>query len=151
MTSDVPELTAHLGHWLRQVSNHVSQTFARRVAVKDVTVAEWAMMRVLYSTQPVAPSQLADEMGMTRGAISKLADRLVLKSLVAREASSTDGRAQSLRLTPQGARMVPELAALAEQNEAECFAHLSNEDRATLRRILKEAAVQLDITATPIE
>ena len=151
MTADVPELTAHLGYWLRQVSNHVSQTFARRVAVKDVTVAEWAMMRVLYSTQPVAPSQLADEMGMTRGAISKLADRLVLKSLVAREASSTDGRAQSLRLTPQGARMVPELAALAEQNEAECFAHLSNEDRATLRRILKEAAVQLDITATPIE
>ena len=151
MTADVPELTAHLGYWLRQVSNHVSQTFARRVAVKDVTVAEWAMMRALYSTQPVAPSQLADEMGMTRGAISKLADRLVMKSLVAREASSTDGRAQSLRLTPQGARMVPELAALAEQNEAECFAHLSNEDRATLRRILKEAAVQLDITATPIE
>jgi DNA-binding MarR family transcriptional regulator len=151
MTADVPELTAHLGYWLRQVSNHVSQTFARRVAAKGVTVAEWAMMRVLYSTQPVAPSQLADEMGMTRGAISKLADRLVLKSLVAREASSTDGRAQSLRLTPQGARMVPELAALAEQNEAECFAHLSNEDRATLRRILKEAAVQLDITATPIE
>src|ERR1700709_2851937 len=112
MISDVPELTAHLGYWLRQVSNHVSQAFARRVATKDVTVAEWAVMRVLYSTQPVAPSQLADEMGMTRGAISKLADRLVLKSLVAREASATDGRAQSLRLTPQGVHMVPELAAL---------------------------------------
>jgi DNA-binding MarR family transcriptional regulator len=139
MTADVPELAAHLGYWLRQVSNHVSQAFARRVAVKDVTVAEWTMMRVLYSTQPVAPSQLADEMGMTRGAISKLADRLVLKSLVAREASSTDRRAQSLRLTPNGARMMPELAALAEENEAECFAHLSREDRATLKRILKEA------------
>ena len=66
MTADVPELTAHLGYWLRQVSNHVSQAFARKVAAKDVTVAEWAMMRMLYSTQPVAPSQLADEMGMTR-------------------------------------------------------------------------------------
>jgi len=116
-----------------------------------VTVAEWTMMRVLYSTQPVAPSQLADEMGMTRGAISKLADRLVSKSLVTREASSTDARAQSLRLTPQGAHLVPELAALAEENEAECFAHLSSEDRATLRRILKEVVVRLEITATPIE
>jgi DNA-binding MarR family transcriptional regulator len=151
MTVDVPELTAHLGYWLRQVSNHVSQAFARRVAAKDVTVAEWAMMRALYGTQPVAPSQLADEMGMTRGAISKLADRLVSKSLVAREASSTDGRAHSLRLTPQGAHIVPELAALAEQNEAECFAHLSSEDRATLKRILKEAVVQLGITTIPIE
>jgi DNA-binding MarR family transcriptional regulator len=151
MTDDVPELTAHLGYWLRQVSNHVSQAFARKVAARDVTVAEWAMMRVLYSAQPVAPSQLADEMGMTRGAISKLADRLVAKSLVAREASSTDGRAQSLRLTPNGARMVPELAALAEQNEAECFAYLGSKDRAALKRILQGAVKQLGITAIPVE
>jgi DNA-binding MarR family transcriptional regulator len=151
MTPEVPELTAHLGYWLRQVSNHVSHAFARRVAAKDVTVAEWAMMRVLYSTQPIAPSQLADAMGMTRGAISKLADRLVSKSLVARDVSSTDGRAHSLRLTARGKRMVPQLAALAEQNEAECFAHLSNDDRATLQRILMEAVVQLGITTTPIE
>ena len=151
MTADVPQLTAHLGYWLRQVSNHVSQSFARRVAAKDVTVAEWVMMRVLYDTQPVAPSQLADEMGMTRGAISKLADRLVSKSLIARKSSTTDGRAQSLRLTPRGAHMVPELAALAEQNEAECFAHLSSKDRAALRRILQEAVAQLGITSTPIE
>ena len=151
MTADVPQLTAHLGYWLRQVSNHVSQAFARRMAAKDVTIAEWAMMRVLYSTQPVAPSQLADKMGMTRGAISKLADRLVSKSLVAREASSTDGRAQSLRLTPQGAHMVPELAALAEQNEAECFAQLSTKDRAALQRILKETVMRLGITSTPVD
>jgi DNA-binding MarR family transcriptional regulator len=150
MTADVPELTAHLGYWLRQVSNHVSQAFACRAATKDVTVAEWAVMRVLYSMQPVAPSQLADEMGMTRGAISKLADRLVSKSLVAR-ARSNDGRTQFLRLTPQGAQIVPELAALSDQNEAECFAHLSSKDRATLRRILKEVVVKSGITAIPIE
>ncbi|WP_091682245.1 MarR family winged helix-turn-helix transcriptional regulator [Methylocapsa palsarum] len=151
MTDNIPELTAHLGYQLRQVSNHVSHAFARKVATKDVTVAEWAMMRVLHSKQPIAPSQLADEMGMTRGAISKLADRLISKSLVARKASSTDGRAQTLRLTAQGAQMAPELAALAEQNEAECFGHFSSEDRATLRRILKEAVVHLGITAIPIE
>ena len=151
MPADIPELTAHLGYWLRQVSNHVSHAFARKVATRDVTVAEWAMMRTLHSTQPIAPSQLADEMSLTRGAISKLADRLISKSLVAREANSTDGRAQTLRLTAQGAHMVPELAVLAERNEAECFVHLSNEDRATLRRILKEAVVQLGVTATPME
>jgi DNA-binding MarR family transcriptional regulator len=151
MSADIPELTAHLGYRLRQVSNHVSHAFARKVAAREVTVAEWAMMRVLHGLQPVAPSGLADEMGMTRGAISKLADRLISKSLIAREANSTDKRAHTLRLTPQGARLMPELAALAEQNEAECFAHLSPEDRTTLRRILKEAVEQLGITTTPIE
>ena len=151
MAADVPELTAHLGYWLRQVSNHVSHAFARKVANKDVTVAEWAVMRVLHSKQRIAPSRLADEMGMTKGAISKLADRLISKTLVAREASATDGRAQTLRLTARGAQMVPELAALADRNEAECFAHLSNEDRSMLARILKETVMQLGITATPIE
>jgi DNA-binding MarR family transcriptional regulator len=151
MIADVPELTSHLGYWLRQLSNHVSLAFARKVADEGVTVAEWAMMRVLYGSQPIAPSELADVMGMSRGAISKLADRLLAKGLATREASSSDGRAQTLRLTRQGARLVPKLAALADQNERECFAHLSSEDRASLARILKDAVAQLGITAMPTE
>lgn len=151
MTAAVPDLTDHLGYWLRQVSNHVSQAFARRVAAKGVTVAEWAMMRVLYETGDVAPSRLADEMGMTRGAISKLAERLIAKSLVVRQASATDGRAQTLRLTKQGARLVPQLAALADQNERECFAHLSDRDRAALQRILRDSVARLGITAVAVD
>lgn len=151
MTTQVPELTAHLGYWLRQLSNHVSQAFARKVAAKNVTVAEWAMMRVLLDLQPAAPSLLAAEMGMTRGAITRLADRLIAKSLVAREASATDGRAQTLRLTPEGTKLVPALATLADQNEMECFAHLAGEDRSILLRILKQAVEHLGITAIPTE
>lgn len=151
MTEQVPELTAHIGYWLRQVSNHVSQAFARKVAMRGVTVAEWAMMRVLYTNADIAPSRLADEMGMTRGAISKLADRLISKVLVVREESSTDGRAHTLRLTKKGARLVPKLAALADQNERECFAHLGNDDRAILQRILSEAVTQLGITAVAVD
>ena len=51
MSQPVPELTDHLGYWLRQVSNHVSQGFARKLAAQDVTVAEWAVMRVLVRTR----------------------------------------------------------------------------------------------------
>lgn len=61
------QLTDHLGYWLRQVSNHVSHGFARKLADKDVTVAEWGLMRILYGKEPSAPSRLADEMGLTRG------------------------------------------------------------------------------------
>jgi hypothetical protein len=46
---------------------------------------------------------------------------------------------------------VPELAALADLNEAECFDQLSEEDRATLRRILRDAVARLGVTATPVE
>ena len=151
MAEPVPELTAHIGYLLRQVSNHVSQAFARKIAMRGVTVAEWAMMRVLYTHAPLAPSRLADEMGMTRGAISKLADRLISKVLVVKEENSADGRAHTLRLTKKGARLVPELAALADQNEHECFARLGNDDRAILQRILSETVTQLGITAVAVD
>ena len=59
MPSAVSDLPDHLGYWLRLVSNHVSYAFARRLAAKDVTVAEWAMMRALYGRKPMAPSRIA--------------------------------------------------------------------------------------------
>lgn len=150
MPRDGPELTAHLGYWLRNVSNHVSHAFGRKLATKDVTVAEWVLMRVLHGREPTPPSQVADDMGMTRGAVTKLADRLIAKSLIVREASPDDGRSRTLCLTAQGANLVPELAALAEQNEAECFAHLSDRDRDALHRILQEMVNRLGLTAVPV-
>src|SRR6478672_10303107 len=97
--SPVSALTEHIGFWLRTVSNHVSYAFAARVAAHDVTVAEWVVMRSLYGKDPMAPSRLAAEIGMTRGAITKLADRLIAKSLIVRKSSLEDGRSQTLALT----------------------------------------------------
>jgi DNA-binding MarR family transcriptional regulator len=151
MTPEVSELTAHLGYWLRHVSNHVSQAFARKLTAKDVTVAEWALMRVLHDRAPTSPSQLANDMGMTRGAITKLADRLLAKGLIGREASPDDGRSHTLCLTAKGADLTPELAALADENDAECFAHLSDRDRRAMLRILKETVARLGLTAIPID
>ncbi|MBS0640649.1 MAG: MarR family transcriptional regulator [Proteobacteria bacterium] len=151
MAPVVPELTAHLGYRLRQVSNHVSHAFARKLAAQGVTVAEWGLMRTLYGKERLPPSRLADEMGMTRGAITKLADRLIAKALVSREASPDDGRAQTLRLTAKGTHFVPRLAALADQNEAECFAHLSVRDRTVLARILTETVERLGLTGVPVD
>jgi DNA-binding MarR family transcriptional regulator len=149
--SGVPELTDHLGYWLRQVSNHVSQSFARKLAGEDVTVAEWVLMRVLHDEAAMAPSRVAEAMGFTRGAVTKLADRLIAKELVLREADARDGRAQTLALTAKGRRLTPRLAALADQNDAECFGHLSGEERRTLRKILEETVARLALDRTPVD
>lgn len=151
MPSDIPELTAHLGYWLRQVSNHVSYAFARKLAARDVTVAEWAVMRALYGREPTPPSRLADDMALTRGAVSKLADRLIGKGLVGKVPNPDDGRAHTLKLTKAGTRLVPELAALADQNETECFARMPDDDRRALERILKDTVARLGIVTTPLE
>ena len=149
--SDVPALDAQLGYSLRKVSNHVSQSFSRKLAAEGVTVAEWVLMRVLYDEPPTPPSRVAEVMGFTRGAVSKLADRLIAKGLVAREADTQDGRAQTLALTVKGRRIVPKLAALADGNEAECFGHLSSRDARALRRILETCVARLALAAMPVD
>lgn len=128
---------------MRAVSNAVSREFARKLEAAGVTVAEWAFLRALYRIGAAAPSRLADEMGMTRGAISKLADRLADKRLIERRGDPRDGRAQSLALTPAGRNKVPMLAALADANDQDAFGKLSASDRADLRRILETLAGEL--------
>lgn len=145
----VSPLAAHLGYWLRYVSNHVSHAFARKLEGEGVTVAEWVVLRELHDGD-AAPSRLAERLGLTRGAISKLADRLVAKALVERTARSDDLRAHTLALTPEGKALTPRLSALADRNDAEFFDHLSPQDRAAVLRIMKGVVDRRGLTAPPL-
>jgi DNA-binding MarR family transcriptional regulator len=145
------DLTSHLGYWLRHVSNHVSHAFARKLESRDVTVAEWVVMRELYGANALAPSRLADKLRLTRGAISKLAERLISKELVMRASDASDGRAHTLALTAKGRSLIPRLAALADRNDAEFFDHLTAQERATIERILKEIVKIRGLKAIPVD
>ena len=143
------ELTSHLGYWLRYVSNHVSQAFARRVEGEGVTVAEWVMMRQLYGEDALAPSRLAERVGQTKGAISKLSERLLAKGLIVRTKDEADGRAHFLALSEQGRALIPKLSALADQNDAEFFGHLTPAERATVQRVMKDIVERRDLKGIP--
>jgi DNA-binding MarR family transcriptional regulator len=150
--SDTSLLTAHLGYWLRMVSNHVSHQFNLKVEAHGVTVAEWVVMRELLRLGTVNPSRVADGLGMTRGAISKLIERLVTKRLVRRAAAGGgDRRFQSVALTSAGANLVPVLAGLADQNDDESFGFLSARRRADLMATLQEIARRRDLKVSPVD
>ena len=145
----VSGLQDHLGYWLRYVSNQVSHAFSLKVAAREVTVAEWVVLRELYEQDAMVPSALAERLGMTRGAISKLADRLAAKALLTRVPGKTDRRYQDLALTTAGRALVPELSDLADQNDAEFFGRLLPEDRAAIRRLMMDIVRQLGLRTTP--
>lgn len=145
------ELTAHLGYWLRTVSNAVSQSFARKVEAEGVTVAEWVFLRVLYDVERIAPSLLAERMGMTKGAISKLGDRLVEKGLVERQANPDDKRAHTLALEPPGRALVPKLAALADRNDESFFGALAPGERDELERLLRKIVSHRELKNVPTD
>lgn len=131
-------LEDHAGYWLRYVSNHVSHAFARKVEAQGVTVAEWVLLREMLHAGAANPSQLADAVGLTRGAVSKLAERLSRKKLAVRTLSKGDRRYQTVALTPAGKRLVPVLAQLADENDREFFGHLKPEERTRLVKLLQD-------------
>src|ERR1700679_1407733 len=131
----VSELRSHTGFWLRLVSNHVSQAFARK----------------LLDRGDLSPSVLAGLTGMTRGAASKLIDRLVGKRLVSRQERNDDRRYQDIELTAQGGLLVPVLAAIADQNDEEFFAPLTAAERELLVATLKKLAQAHGLRSIPTE
>jgi DNA-binding MarR family transcriptional regulator len=147
----ISALDAHAGYWLRVVSNHVSHAFRRKVEAHSVTVAEWVVLRALFDSDAVNPSTLAETLGLTRGAVSKLADRLAAKGLVRCAVVKEDRRFQTLALTASGKRLVPVLAALADTNDRECFGHLSNADHDRLLAILRDLAHHHAMTSVPTD
>jgi DNA-binding MarR family transcriptional regulator len=147
----VSTLEDHLGYWLRYVSNQVSHAFGRKVEARGVTVAEWVILRVLYDHASLAPSALAERLGMTRGAISKLADRLVAKALLTQTAGQEDRRYQALALTPAGRELVPQLSTLADQNDAEFFGELGSADRAAIMRIMQAIVRLHSLRTLPVD
>jgi DNA-binding MarR family transcriptional regulator len=132
MKRPISGLQDHVGYWLRFVSNHVSHAFTQKVEARGVTVAEWVLMREMFDAGDANPSHLADTLGLTRGAVSKLVERLCKKNLAKRSADGPDRRYQAVTLTPQGKKLVPVLARLADENDREFFGHLSAEQRTRL-------------------
>lgn len=134
----ISTLEDHTGYWLRFVSNHVSHAFARKVEAHGVTVAEWVLLRQMFGAGAPNPSQLADAAGMTRGAVSKLVERLCRKKLAVRSSSDRDRRYQAVELTASGKLLVPILAQLADENDREFFGHLKAEEQARLVNLLRD-------------
>lgn len=146
----VSTLETHLGYWLRFVSNHVSHAFAQKVEAHGVSVAEWVVMRELFDHEARAPSEVAEAIGMTRGAISKIADRLADKAFITRKQSKDDARYQGLSLTRQGRALVPELAALADRNDAEFFGHLKPAERKAIESAMREIIRRRGLKEVPV-
>lgn len=133
-------LTDHIGFWMRLVSNHVSARFDSRLEAHGITVSEWVILREIYENEGVPVQKLADTIGFTKGAVSKIVVRLEEKNLVTRTASPEDGRAQVLRTTARGHKLIPLLAAEADENDKDTFGFLPEKKRDELMKTLKEIA-----------
>lgn len=144
-------LETHLGYWLRRVSNSVSSGFVQSLQAKHTSVAEWVLLRHLWDRTHATPGEMAEALTMTRGAISKIIDKLESKGWIRSRINPDDNRGQRLSLSGAGRRVVPELAAIADRNDEKFFSCLSSEERTALRRLLGKLATCHQMQNVPFE
>lgn len=150
-TNNVAGLETHLGYWLRLVSNHVSGAFTQALQARQVSVAEWVLLRHLFDRPQATPAEMAEALSITRGAISKIIDKLESKGWIKSGTNPDDNRGRLLSLTAAGRRIVPELAAIADRNDHAYFSCLTPHERSALGRLLARLAAHHQMHSVPFE
>jgi DNA-binding MarR family transcriptional regulator len=149
-TPPPPPLEAHLGFWLRFVSNQVSTRFQQQLEAQGVTVTEWVALRTLWDGSETGHADLIQALGMTKGATSKVVSRLEEKGLAERRFPQGNARDQTLVLTAPGRALVPLLAALADANDEHFFGHLSAPERRALMSVMQSLVQHHQMKDIPV-
>lgn len=147
MKKQPSDLKKHIGFWMRLVSNNVSGSFAQKIENFNVTVAEWVVLREMHNIEGIiSPSMIAEATGLTRGAISKIIDRLIDKQFVTRKDGAVDRRFQEIKQTSKGLNLTITVAAIADQNDEEYFSVLTKQEKKELILILQKVAERKKLT-----
>lgn len=131
------KLDAYLPYRLSVASNAVSQLIAR--AYEDrfgLNIPQWRLICVLAEDGGLTQGAIVARTGMDKVTVSRAAQGLGNRRLIARSDHHADGRSHVLALTVQGAQLHAEVAPLALAYEAALIAGLSPDEVALLKRLL---------------
>ncbi len=108
-------------------------------ALRDIgtSLAHWDALRAIANNPGVSAHHLAQETFQTDQSFGTLANRMIAKGLIERQAGA--GRALAHRLTPAGESMLAQGSAVAEQVVSASFAGLQDEEHAELFRLINKA------------
>ena len=146
----ISSLEDHVGYWLRFVSNHVHTAFSAKLSDSGVTVAEWVILRHLFEEDGMPQANLVKITGLTKGAISKLIDRLDNKKLIVQTISDDDSRAHFIQISKGGLRLVPKISRLADENDREFFKCLNQRELTLLIDLMRRVVHQNSLQQRPL-
>lgn len=101
-----------VGHQLVRVAALMRRVAEVRMAEHGLTDAQWKPLWLVSSGRAATPIELAREMDVDAGAVTRTLDRLEAKGLIARTRSDTDRRVVQLALTEAGQAAVAQVPAV---------------------------------------
>ena len=117
----------------------------RSKRARGVSVPQFRSMAFLRTNEGASLSQVAEHVGLSMPAMSRLIDGLVRRGLLARDSSESDRRKVTLRLTARGQDMIRAARKWTEQRLAAVLGNLPKDHRseiAAAMAVLKGAFTQ---------
>lgn len=104
-----------VGYLMRRVLLALTQDTDKRLEPHGLTHAQWGPLFLIRKSGSATVAELARELQMDPGAMTRLLDRLEAKGLCKRVRSTDDRRVVNLALTPEGQKAADKVpVALAE-------------------------------------
>jgi DNA-binding MarR family transcriptional regulator len=106
---------SHLLHRALQLALDI---YAEEIGTGSLTQRQYAVLSAVTAKEGCTQSDLVRATGIDRSTLAELVARLIGKGLLARERSTLDARANTVRLTPEGRAAAEEVApkvALADE------------------------------------
>ncbi|GIQ62673.1 hypothetical protein PACILC2_12410 [Paenibacillus cisolokensis] len=97
-----------LSNYFRTIVAHLTKEWNKRM-VDNLNFTQTKMLSLLDANGPMKASRLAEELCMTSGALTGIADKLIASDHIVRERDENDRRVVYVRITEKGRRALKEV------------------------------------------
>lgn len=148
--ADFPSQDAALAGWLNLVAQGLTGLSDAALGPYDMHQSDFRVLMHLFgsSGEPAFPCDLSSYLAQTPANVTRIADLLVERGLVARSHSTEDRRRVELRITEAGRQFVLELLPRFFPPLREAFSCFSATDKRLLQRLLQRLVKSMDAMAT---
>jgi DNA-binding MarR family transcriptional regulator len=108
----------------------------RRASRSEPTITQVRALAIIHRCGQGTLTEIADLLGISSPAASRMVETLVAKGLIRRQTNATDRRRLSLQLTAEGEKALNTAWAAARENLAARLEELSESEMATIQTAL---------------
>jgi len=138
---DCYDVSQSVGHQLMQLMVLMRGEVEVRMVEHGLTDAQWKPLWMLHDGRAATAFELAREMGVDAGAVTRMVDRLEAKGLLERVRSESDRRVVHLRLTPAGDKAVERVPHVLASVNNDFLRGFSEAEWKQLRKLIERMAV----------
>jgi len=134
-----------LGYLVRDTHRAFTRELEARIAAEGVSIGQWYFLRALWEEDGLTQRELSRRVGMMEPTTVTAVNAMERRGLVRRVRDACDRRKVKVVLTARGRRLKAKLLPCARAVNELAASGFSEEEIATLRRLLDRARVNLGV------